>query len=194
MSYLKLILRHLTRKKLFALINITGLAVGLAGVLLLMLYVQDEWSIDRQHPQVEDKYRLETTLRTGAEVLEIDASLPPIAPLLDANFPDVVATTRIVTRRPYVTTSNSDTGFYEGDFAFADPNVTEFFHFDWLQGDPATALQQPDSVVLTPALARKYFGDADPMGDWSHCRPGPALAHRVWRACPDLRVSQSRRR
>ncbi|MDY6981806.1 MAG: ABC transporter permease [Pseudomonadota bacterium] len=164
MSFLKLMLRHFLRKKLFALINITGLGVGLAGVLLLALYIHDEWSIDRQHPQVQDKYRLETTLTAGNEILEIDASLPPIAPLLAANFPEVVDTTRFLTGRPYVTTEGGGTGFYENRLAFADPNIGTFFSFDWLRGDPATALSAPDSIVLTPAFARKYFGDADPLG------------------------------
>lgn len=164
MSFLKLMLRHFIRKKLFTLINVVGLGVGLAGVLLLALYVQDEWSIDKQHPQVKNKYRLETTLHAGAEVLEIDASLPPIAPLLEANFPEIAATTRFLTGRPYVTADGTDAGFYEASFAFADGNIAEFFRFDWLQGNPATALQAPDSVVVTPIFARKYFGDADPMG------------------------------
>lgn len=140
MIHLKPMLRHLTRKKLFALINICGLAVGLAGVLLLMLYVQDEWAIDRQHPTARDKYRLE------------------------ANFPEVIATTRFTTRRPRVAAAGSDTSFHEDVFAFADPNIAEFFSFEWLQGDPARALERPDSVVLTPALVSKYFGDSDPMG------------------------------
>jgi putative ABC transport system permease protein len=98
-TYVKIVLRHLLRRKLFTLINVAGLGVGLAGVLLLALYIQDEWSIDRQHPQAPDKYRIETTLTAGNEVLEIDASLPPVAPLLEANFPAIVATTRFTAER-----------------------------------------------------------------------------------------------
>jgi putative ABC transport system permease protein len=161
---LKIFIQTLARNRLFSLINVLGLSIGFASCLLISLYVMDEFSYDTQHPAADRIYRLSSFL-VGVEQggrMPIPSASPLVGPLLQQNFPEVEAFTRIAEEPVYL--SLDEQGDYEEGLRFVDANFMTFFHFDWLQGDATTALAQPDSIVLTETLARKYFGSANPMG------------------------------
>ena len=161
-NYLKIALRNLGKQKAHAFINIFGLAVGVACCLLIMLYVQHEWSYDRFHSDADRLYRA-----WGREVYDEDEvffyTITPIvlAPTLETTFPEVEATVRVNPFSDLV--QRGDDSFTER-IHMVDPNFFEVFDFPLQQGDPQTVLTNTNSIVLTPEIAGKYFGDDDPMG------------------------------
>jgi len=164
LTNLKTFFSSLGRQSLFTVINVLGLSVGLASCLLIALYVLDEFSYDTQHAGAERLYRISSFL-VGVEQggrTPIPSASPLAGPLLQENFPEVEASTRIAAEPVYL--SLGEQGDYEEDVRFVDRNFFDFFRFDWLRGDAATALAEPASIVLTQSLASKYFGATDPVG------------------------------
>jgi putative ABC transport system permease protein len=164
-NYLKIALRNLLRHKGYSLINILGLAVGMASCILILLYVHDELSYDKYHEQADQIYRVtrEWFNSDGSSSLHLGHVAPPIGPLLKNDFPDILQMARINSGgNPLL--RHGDKVFQEERFYFADPNIFEIFTLPLLKGDPKNALADPNGVVLTPAMARKYFGDEEPLG------------------------------
>ncbi len=164
-NYLKIALRNLLKYKGYSLINIFGLAVGMASCILILLYVHDELSYDQHHEQAEQIYRVtrEWFNSDGSSSLHLGHVAPPIGPLLKNDFPDILQMARISSSgNPLL--RYQDKVFQESRFYFADPNIFEIFTLPLLKGDPKNALADPNGVVLTPAMAQKYFGDAEPLG------------------------------
>lgn len=167
-NYLIIALRNLWRHKGYTFINVSGLSVGLACCALIVLYVQDEWSYDRYHTQADHIYRMVEIIGTAEEA----ASVPfPVGPTLVEDYPDVVRqATRFynmqapVLSLAYLPETGQPRSFNERRFFFTDPSIFEVFDFVLVQGDPATALAQPHSIVLTETAARKYFGETNPLG------------------------------
>ena len=164
-NYLKTALRNLYKYRGFSFINLLGLAVGMACCVLILLYVQDELSFDRYHEHADRIYRVtrEWFNEDGTSSLHLGHVAPPIAPLLVNDFPDIQEAVRIQTPGRMLC-SREDKHFIEEDIIFADENLFSLFSFTLRAGDPATALRDPFSVLLTPETARRYFGDADPLG------------------------------
>lgn len=158
-NYLKLAFRNLLRQKAFSFINITGLAIGLASSLIILLWLQDELSFDRFHKKADRTYRL--TAEAGN--LEVAISPAPVAPALEEAFPEIAHTTRLwpVTS---VMMQADDRKFEEKIGFYTEPSFFEVFDFKLLKGDAKTALEQPNGVILTEALAMKYFGTTDVLG------------------------------
>ncbi len=161
-NYLKIALRNILKHKSYALVNIAGLAVGIACCLLILLYVQDELRYDRFHQNAECIYR--ATLATSAQRVETTPSI--LGPLLQREFPEVERAVRLyeTTRFGAVTVQHGERVFQEERFLFADSTVFAVFTFPLLHGNPATALTRPNTIVLTQASAQKYFGEANPLG------------------------------
>ena len=159
-NYLKIAYRNLLRHKGYTAINVVGLAVGLAACLVIARYVQFERSFDRFHEKADRIYRL-VTEREG-EAGATARTSGPIAPLLTEALPEVVQAVRFNQESFFV--ARGDVGFQEDGLYFADSTVFDVFSFSLLRGNPETALRAPFSIVLTEHVARKYFGDADPMG------------------------------
>lgn len=174
-NYLTIALRNLARHKLFSIINIAGLAVGLAGVLLIALFVRSELSYDKWIPGVESLYRAEVTfLPPNREPIQSSASQFPLGPVMKDQIAEVRSFTRILDQG--MTVMVGDRQFFE-QINMVDRNFLQFFGLELVAGNPATALSQPQSVVLSQATARKYFGDASPMGRFistgrGRCKPG----------------------
>jgi putative ABC transport system permease protein len=163
-THLKIFLWNLTHHKTIAAIKILGLAFGLASYLLITLYVLDELSYDSQHRDAGRLYRVSwllTGLEQGRQV-PIPATSPQVGALLQQNFAEVEGFTRMASESVYL--SLNDNGKHDAQLQFVDANFFDFFQFTWVQGNPVSALSQPDSIVLTESLARYYFGDTDPMG------------------------------
>ena len=162
-NYLKIAWRNLVRNKVYSAINIAGLAIGMATCLLIGLFVIDELSYDRFHANADRIYRV--VLRgtvNGQQIREANV-MPPVAPTLRATFPDVQEATRLHIGGP-TRFSYQNKAFEEKGLVFADSTVFRVFSFPLLKGDEKTALSRPNTVVITSAIARKYFGDDDPIG------------------------------
>ena len=164
-SYFLVALKQLAKQKLYTLINVIGLAVGLACFILISLFVRYETSHDRQFANGDRIYRisrdfLPTEMSKSAYLATASA---PIAPLLEEDFRGVEHVARLMCCGGTLRREGGE-AFSEDDLGTADPEIFEIFDFEWLRGDPRTALAARDSIVLTASAARKYFGDEDPMG------------------------------
>ncbi|HUT08476.1 MAG TPA: ABC transporter permease [Candidatus Latescibacteria bacterium] len=162
-SYIQVALRKIKRQKGYSFINIASLAVGLACSVLMMLWVREELGFDRFHANRDSIYRLVTETRNETAVA-LDARAPtPLGPAIKSAIPEVVDFCRYRTSKSYPIKSGDKISF--GDLVgIADPSFFTMFTFPFLKGDPKTALDGPRSIVVTESLARKFFGDEDPMG------------------------------
>ena len=161
-NYLAAALRNLVRNRLFAAITIVGLAVGFVAALLIALYVRDELTYDHWIPGYERVYRV--TGHIGQRTVErpLDFAALAAADALKQDFPEAEATTRFV-QRP-VSIGHGDREFQES-LTWAEPNLFDVLPLPVLAGDLHAALADPDGVVLTRGLARKYFGRDTPIGE-----------------------------
>jgi putative ABC transport system permease protein len=157
-SYFKIAWRNLFRQKVFSFINIFGLAIGMACSILILLWVQDELSYDRFHAQANRLYRITCTTPD----IKAAVSTAPMAAALKAQLPEVKNTVRLSSSTHFF--GVGDRKFEEKRVFFADATFLEMFSFPLLKGDPKTALQRPDGILITEAMARKYFGKADALG------------------------------
>lgn len=168
-NYFKIAMRNMQKHKAYSLINILGLTIGIACCVLILLFVQDELSFDRFHENAERIYRV-TRLwynSDGAVNLHLGHVAPPIAPLMENDFPDIVQIARITSGgRPLV--NHTDQYFEESGVFFAEENVFDIFTFNVIQGDPQSALSEPVAVVITDEMANKYFGTDDALGQTLH--------------------------
>lgn len=154
--------RSLIRSAGFSTINIVGLAVGLATFSLIAFYVYSELSFDRYHEKADRIFRIVENLRTENEELFQSTSSPPMGPRFLKDFPEVENYVRFQQRN--LLAQRDDISSYERDSFFADSTVFDVFSFELLKGDKKTALREPFSIVLTESMAKKYFGNDDPVG------------------------------
>ena len=162
-NHLKIAVRNIKRQKVYAFINITGLAIGMACCFLILLWVQDELSYDRYHEKSDRIYRVYGSGLINTNEINQAYSPAPMAQTLLAEFPEVSQAGRIF-NPDEVNIQYGEKKFTENKFLFADASIMEIFSFGLLQGDPTSALAQPNSVVITRDMAFKYFGSDDPMG------------------------------
>ncbi len=163
-NYLTVAIRNIARNKTFSAINILGLAIGMACCILILLYVQDELSYDQHHEHAHRIYRLAEEVHIAGQTRRIAITSFPMGPALVQDYPTVVDAVRFYKNDEKTPVANQQNQFYERGVLFADANVFQVFDFPLSKGDPRTALQEPHSIVLTEEMARKYFGDQDPMG------------------------------
>jgi predicted permease len=163
-SNVRIAFRRLRLQRAYSLINIGGLSLGLTTCLLVFLWVQDEVGYDRFHERAGSIAQVYNTFeRAGGESMVHMGSFYPLATALKAECPEVAEAARIQVERGLsirgeTQTSNTDA------VALADPSVFKIFTFPFVRGDAATALEDKFAVVLTERMARKYFGDNDPIG------------------------------
>lgn len=162
-SYLKIAVRNLLRNKIYALINVVGLALGLTAVLLIMLYTKDELSFDKFHKEVNLIYRI------GIDNMRPDGSLEGRmgnvgyfqAPRFSASVPEISSYVQFVNDYRNVKRAGEVKSV---EVHFADSNFFNFFSFPLISGNATTALSQPKSVVISETLAKEYFGTVDAVG------------------------------
>jgi putative ABC transport system permease protein len=163
-NYLRVALRSLRRQKLYSLINVLGLAVGLAFCILVLLFVRDELTYDSTHERADRIYRLYRDPVDGAPV-DRELSMPiPAGPAMAATFPEVEAFVRLDVPGGTTTIRHNGHLFEQEGVLAADSSFFDVFTVPLAHGDAATALSDPLSVVLTAPVARKYFGAANPVG------------------------------
>ncbi|HAS41797.1 MAG TPA: hypothetical protein DCS93_15060 [Microscillaceae bacterium] len=155
-NYLKTTLRNLLKNKLYTIINILGLCLGMSCVLLIVLYVNDELSYDTFHSKAARIYRVES-LYKGKNETHNATSPGPLAQRLVNDFPEVAQATRVAFGGNSWFVAYQKKKFFEKDIRTADANFFDIFSHKFLLGNPKTALQKPNSVVLTETLARKMF-------------------------------------
>ncbi|CAN5128408.1 ABC transporter permease [soil metagenome] len=164
-SYFKTALRFLLKNKTFSFINILGLATGTLCCLYILLYVQDQYSYDKQHTQANNIYRVTTTLALTGDKHVSGATSPPIAPALKHDFAEVVQYTRVV---PTLGVSKhllkyKEKSFYEQDAVYADSTFFDVFTYHFVTGKAANSIKEPYTVVLQKPVADKLFGTEDPV-------------------------------
>lgn len=168
-SNLSVAVRNVRKHKLYSSINVLGLTIGVACCLLIGLYVLHERSYDRFHAKADRVYRLLYHERQGTGVPRPAADEYLVwgsaahAPLLEADFPEIERAVRLSGRHE-VLVARDDRRFQEERYFFADPAFFEVFSFPLLRGNPETVLAGPRTAVLSETAARRYFGDADPIG------------------------------
>lgn len=159
---LKISIRQFRRNRTISFINISGLAIGMATAILIFLWVANELSYDQFHTNKDRIYEVYSQTKVNGQ-LQIDGGLPSIlAPVLKANYPQVEEVNRLSGVGSFVL-KHGDKRF-EGRGLLTDPNFFKFFSYQFSEGNPATALTGLHTIVLTQQMAKKLFGNEDPMG------------------------------
>ncbi|ASU36242.1 ABC transporter permease [Mucilaginibacter xinganensis] len=167
LNYLKTAWRILMRQKLFSLINVMGLAIGMAACLLIVQYISFELSYDNFHKNGARIYRIKHQNNSQGNVIEdMPKTYSAVGPALKATFPEVQEVTRISKLGGLVSTqqiNGSITAFNEERIYQADASFLRLFSFPMTEGN-ATALNNPNTVVISESTAKKYFGSREPVG------------------------------
>jgi putative ABC transport system permease protein len=177
-NYLTIALRNIVRHKLYSFINIAGLAVGLSCVILIMLFVRDELSYDKWIAGSDRLYRVEMTFYPpGRPPIPLAQTSMPLPLAMRDNIPEVRAATRLARESMAITVGDKH---FSERATVVDPNFLQVIPLPLIVGDPHTVLANPESVVLSQSMARKYFGNADPIGKTISplkpaCAPGAAV-------------------
>lgn len=163
-NFIKIAFRNLRRNPGYAAINITGLAIGLACCLYILLYVRHEVSYDRFHENADRIYRLAIDANVGGQELKAPLSPAPMGRALQDHFPEVQHAARVF-RSEFVGSESvhvehEEKRFTEYRFFYTDSSFFDVFSFEVIAGNPHTMLSEPNTVVLTESMAAKYFGAA----------------------------------
>lgn len=161
-SYLKIGWRNSARNKGLFAINVAGLALGISTCIIIMLFVVDELSFDRFNVRADQIVRIVLKGKVNGEIIKEAVTAAPVAATLVNEFPEVEEATRL--RRfgsPKIVYNNAT--YRNSKLAFVDPNFFEVFTLHFLQGDPRTALNEPNTIVITKDQALKLFGNEDPI-------------------------------
>ncbi len=172
-NYFKTAFRNLSRNKSYALINITGLGIGMAACLLIFLVIQFETSFDNFHPKKNNIYRIGTKFHTEDGYSYSGGIAFPAGPVIKAELPEVKTEARIyqISGEPVtIDYANTQIKKFKADLYYTEPDFFSLFNFPWLAGDPKTTLSKPNQAALTQKTAEKFFGD------W-HLALGKTISH-----------------
>lgn len=163
-NYFKVSVRNLARHKMFTAINVIGLAIGLAGFLLMFEYIKFEKSYDAFHEDSDKIYRISyVRVRNGVDTDKDAMAAYPSGKLLQESLPEIIQNT-VSKKFDFLLIRNGENSFRERYAISADSSFLKMFNYPVLDGDIETMLSEPLSIVLTQSRARAYFGDTDPMG------------------------------
>ncbi|MEO8819332.1 MAG: ABC transporter permease, partial [Ginsengibacter sp.] len=165
-NYLKIAFRNIIRHKAFSVINIAGLAIGIASCLLLYTVVKYELSYDTFQPDYQQIYHVVTQKKNTDDITYTPGVPIPALDAIRLDFPQITTGALLASYGSQVTVlgagksnTSPDKKFIEkSGFFYADPQFFKVFHYDWLVGDPSV-LKEPNNTVLTQKLAEKYFGN-----------------------------------
>ena len=166
----KIAFRQLNRQRFYSAINIIGLALGIACCLLIALFIKDELSYDKQHPKVENLYRVYLEINLN-EWTGRGTAIPPIVPVaLVEEIPEITKFARL---NPFfdnagtnlVRKENEQINQFEENFVYADQTLFELFHLPLIYGVKGSILDKPNLVVITKRIADKYFPNQNPIGE-----------------------------
>ncbi|MCJ7579282.1 MAG: ABC transporter permease [Candidatus Aminicenantes bacterium] len=166
-NYVTIALRNLLKYKGFSLINIAGLAIGIASCLMILLFVQSELKYDQFHQNTDRIFRMGFTFHVGTNQFDAALGPCPLAAALVEEYPEVQSAARIFARQSRggdVFVRYQDKRFKENKFLWADPELLDILTLSIVKGNAEEALSQPNSIILTVETAEKYFGEEDPIG------------------------------
>ncbi|MFC2166334.1 ABC transporter permease [Acidobacteriota bacterium] len=162
-NYFRIAFRNILRHKGYSFINIVGLALGMACCILIFLWVKDEMATDKYHAKLDSLYLVRTIQHYGSEVSRGAGSVPALAPALKAEYPEVLNAARFSNGQGEHLLKYGDKQFREY-IQLADPEIFELFSFPFIQGNQEDAFGDPYVMVLSETIAKKIFGDLDPVG------------------------------
>ena len=165
-NYLLIGFRNLRKHFSYSIINIFGLGLGLATCLLLVTWIRHELSFDKFHDDSDRIYRSSLEMSFGGQANVLQQSPNKLLAVVKENFPDVESGVRYYDRTgytPFIVQYQSEL-FQEGKFCFADSTFFKVFTFQFVEGNPQKALAEPNTVVITESIAKKYFGADQAMG------------------------------
>ncbi|MFP4367466.1 MAG: ABC transporter permease, partial [Bacteroidales bacterium] len=163
-NYVVIAFRNLLRKKGYSFINISGLAIGIASSIMILLFVQDELSYDRHNENADNIYRICMKASMQENNFHAPITPAPMAATMLTDFPEVRSAVRFFNFDSAPIIRRGDRSFIEEGFVWADSTIFDVFTLPMVKGDPNTALTRPNTMVLTESAASKYFGDEDPLG------------------------------
>ncbi len=164
-NYLRSALRNFLRNRFHSILNLLGLAIGLATFIFIFLYLQNEIAFDKYHQKGDRIYRIESDFTISGKHDRFAIVPVPMGPALKLEFPEIEAFCRF-SSAGNVLVKYGDKEFYENRFYFADSTVFDVFSHNLLMGDPSTCLVEPNSIVISESIAKKYFGDNNPIGEF----------------------------
>jgi putative ABC transport system permease protein len=163
-NYLKITLRNLAKHKGFSFINILGLSLGLTCVIMIALWIQDEMSYDAFHQNADRLFRvLDTEKYDSGEITRFAMNPADLAPTLENEYPEIISAVRLRGIRN-ATIAHDEKQFNEHGIVFVDPEFFALFSYPFVHGAADVALPSPYSIVINERIAKKYFGDQNPMG------------------------------
>ena len=160
-NYLKIALRNMRRHKGYSFINITGLVIGMTCFILISQWIIHEWSYDKFHKNAGALHLVASHGNIGGTEYRFPVCPPLVGPTLKEEFPQVADSVRILDDINLIFSYEAKK--IREDVTLADPTILQMFHFPLVSGDPATALSQPNSLLMTEEMAEKYFGEEDPI-------------------------------
>jgi len=162
-NYFKIAFRNLWRHRVFSLINILGLTVGMTACFLIFLYVHFEMSYDSIHSKADRTYRIICDIKTPTETIKAGGPSWAVGPhLTTGDFPQIEASVRTTDDELLVRKGNVK--YQEMNSLYADSSFFQVFDFKLLKGNPRTVLNEPLNIVFSESAAKKYFGNSDPVG------------------------------
>lgn len=162
-NYFRIAFRNLVKQKFYSIINIFGLTVGIVATLFIILYINDELSYDRFHDKIDQMYRVGLNGKLAGQEVHVVSTPPPLAAAMVDEIPGVEQALRLWEWGDVVV-RYEDKVFTEDLIFHTDSNFFKFFSFGLIEGDPETALKEPNSMVITESIAKKIFGDAEKLG------------------------------
>jgi putative ABC transport system permease protein len=159
-NYIKIALRHLIKNKVYALVSIVGLGLGLACCILISLYIIDELGYDKQHKAKDRIYRVQAKLNMGSEI-NAAVSNRAVGPTLMADYPEVESYARFMSAGTNVEFTFNDRLYRESNVWFADSTVFDVFTYPIIAGSKQDLLKTPNSLVISRAMAEKIFGSVE---------------------------------
>ena len=160
-NYFMIALRNIRRHSTYSILNISGMAIGMACSILILLWVQDEWSYDRHFKNADNLYRILERISTGEGII-MAPTAEALPHVLKEEYPEVIRATRIGT--PPGFTLQKGEKFIEEKVAMVDMDFLKMFDIKFVRGDINNALNEPRNIVITEEMAHKYFRGEDPLG------------------------------
>jgi putative ABC transport system permease protein len=165
-NYLKIAFRNLWNNKVYSLINLSGLALGITCCMLILLLIRHELSYDLHHPEAGQIYRVTTELGKEEEIFKSATTPPPVAWNLKKDFPEIAQVTRVmglmgISKSVF---TYQDKRFFEEKGFYVDSTFFQVFHYDFLIGNPQNALNEPNTIVISESIAQKLFNKQDALG------------------------------
>jgi putative ABC transport system permease protein len=185
-NYLKIAWRNLVKNKVFSFINIAGLAIGLACFTLIALYVVDELSYDRYQEKANRIYRVDSDIKFGGTEQNLAVCSDPMGPTLKKDFPQVEQYVRIYTSDGPKRIKKGDIFITEQNVMNADSTLFDVFTLPVVAGDVNTALDEPNTVVITESMAQKYFGTKDVIGKTLETSENTSTLYKVTAVIKDM--------